>query len=801
MPRLHSVGSTALVVFSGVFVAASARAADPSLSVPKTAGEPAMAVRVAPAGNKGDKSSVLLYASCAAEPCALDRANRLSLDLRFDATRAVLSRLETPAGTRLVWVKIPQTSGTRAYEVVLAPGHAEPLFAGETSAVDDPAATTDRLLTRDVAGKTLLVHSSTPPGGGLCGIGSAPGAIRAWDGRKWTSAALGRLDADAKKRAVTLDARPAPTSATRRYLVPAGGSDESFGRAMVDFEPRTAWTETRSGDGAGEYASFRVDKALGLTAITFTLAPSNPAADFAAPRSFYVLLEGHAYHVQVPSKPGPLQLELAQPIHTSCLSIVLDEASTGTPAPRSVGIAELGVLAALDFQPETTLVRQLGDADAAKADEALATLLGISSDLTATWRKVYPALSPARRAKVDETVAARGCTEAAPLAALALSDKDKEVRARAARKLEQCRKESVPALIAALDAAEPEGVREAGRLLALLAPSVAQKELPLRLGKEATRSALWPALGKAFRSADPAALRAALATANTPEAKLDVVLALGERVAEAFPEARVVIEEAVASTKLDVRFRAVEPALRTHEASLVTKISSDAEPSVRHRALSIMTQREHAAAFDTPAQKALADANPRVRTAAAEYFRAHPEALGTVTPSLFPAAADPWPFVRLAALRALGGAPLAVKQRALATVKERLADQSFDVRRGALEAMNGMPAAWVRDDIMARLDDEDEALPVRSQAARTLGTVCSVADLDRLTTLAQATLTPVAFELEREVGLAAIEALGMIHPADLPKRLAPLRSPKAPVTLKAAADRALAAPPRCAIAK
>lgn len=804
MSRIHPRACISSLVLALVLVAAPAYA-DATLTLAKTATEPALSVLLTRSG--ADKPASLAYASCASTPCAPDRGNKLSVDARFDAQKAQLTQYDTPAGTRLAWLSVPSVAGGSAYEIVLAPGQVEPLFAGETRAVDDAQTTTERLLRRDVGGKTLLVHSSTPPGGGLCGMPSAPGAIRAWDGRKWTSAALGRIDAESKQRATVLEASAAARSASHRYLQPSGGSDESFGRGMVDFEPRTAWIEGRSGDGAGEYASFRLDPALAVRALTVTLSPSAPPPGYAAPKSFFVSLEGHLYRVSVPAKaPSTLQLTLPAPVHSACLSIVLDEANASVPAPRSVGIAELGVIAALDGETESALLARLGDADAAKADEALATLLGMPGDHGAIWKKVYDALTPSRRRKLEDSLAGRGCAESTQLAALALGDADKDARARAVHKLEQCRKESVPALLAVLDSASAAGEQatragEAGRLLALLAPSVAQKELPPRLGREETRAVLWPALGKAFRSADAEAVHAALLAAPTPQAKLDVILASGDRQAEAGPEGGAVIREAIASKELPLRYRAVEPALRSADPALIRALQDDAEPSVRHRALSLMALRPHANAFDVPAQRMLADENPRVRAAAADYFRAHPQALAVAAQSLFPAAADPWPFVRMSALRAVAGAPLAVKQRALPTVKQRLEDKSFDVRRAALVAMTGMPAEWVRDDILARLDDEQEALPVRVEAARALGAVCSRADLDRLTVLAEATLTPMAFELEREVGLAAIEALGMIHPADLQKRLSPLRSAKAPVTLKAAADRAFTAAPRCTPSK
>ncbi len=781
-------------VVSLSLVASRANAEPSALALPKTTLEPAFAARIA--SGIGKAGARIEFASCAAEPCA-PRAGgpSLELDPRFDAAQAELRRFETPSGNRVVWIRLPERGGTHAFEILLAPGHDAPLFAAITSNTADATVTTERVLRRDVAGKTLLLTSTTPPGGGLCGLPTAPGPVRAWDGKKWSAAGLSRLDAADRKRAVTLLAKPAPEVASARYLQPAGGSDESFGKAAVDGDARTAWLETRSGDGAGEYASYRLDKSLAVTALSVRLAPTVLPPGYAAPRAFYILTDSAVYRVSAPLDTDTLRLELPAPVHSACLSVVLDDANEKVPAPRSVGLAELSVHAALDAEAPAALAARL--TDPARADEALATLLGVRADLGPLWKKVIPVLSPERRARVEAAMAERGCAEATSIAVLGLGDADRSVREHAERKLEQCRRESVPALLMTLDDSSPARAGEAGRLLALLAPSAAQKELPPRLGHEATRASFWPALGKAFRSADVATLAAALTAAAEPAAKLDVVLALGERIVEVADAARAVLQDAVGAPELGTRFRAVDPAVRLADATALRVLASDPEPAVRHRVLVGMTQRPRSAGFDASARNALGDVNPRVRAAAADYFRAHPESVGGAAQQLFPAAGDPWPFVRMASLRAIAGASPAAKREALDTIRERLGDPSFDVRKAALEAMAGLPAATVREDILGRLDDEREAVPVRAQAARSLGAVCSVADLDRLTLLAHATLAPMAFELEREVGLAALEALGALHPRDLQKRLEPLRSKKAPATLKAAADRAFAAPARC----
>ena len=100
--------------------------------------------------------------------------------------------------------------------------------------------------------------------------------------------------------------------------------------------------------------------------------------------------------------------------------------------------------------------------------------------------------------------------------------------------------------------------------------------------------------------------------------------------------------------------------------------------------------------------------------------------------------------------------------------------------------------------VRARLADEDEALETRLAAARAVGVLCDLASVDKLTDLAgegaAATATPEALSLS----LAALEGLSATRPDDLAKRLAPLLDSGVKAPVRAAAERALASPGRCA---
>jgi hypothetical protein len=90
--------------------------------------------------------------------------------------------------------------------------------------------------------------------------------------------------------------------------------------------------------------------------------------------------------------------------------------------------------------------------------------------------------------------------------------------------------------------------------------------------------------------------------------------------------------------------------------------------------------------------------------------------------------------------------------------------------------------------IQARLRDEEEYPMVRAAAAQALAALCDTSSLDALTSYAQKLLDPMATAQDHLIGSAALLALGDMHPADLAKRLEPLRAKGAPPQARQAAD-------------
>jgi hypothetical protein len=74
--------------------------------------------------------------------------------------------------------------------------------------------------------------------------------------------------------------------------------------------------------------------------------------------------------------------------------------------------------------------------------------------------------------------------------------------------------------------------------------------------------------------------------------------------------------------------------------------------------------------------------------------------------------------------------------------------------------------------------------------------MCVRSAVGRLTDLALLARAPTD-EADERLGLAAVEALGVLHPADLEKRLAPLRAKDVRAPMRRAAERAISEPGAC----
>jgi HEAT repeat protein len=239
---------------------------------------------------------------------------------------------------------------------------------------------------------------------------------------------------------------------------------------------------------------------------------------------------------------------------------------------------------------------------------------------------------------------------------------------------------------------------------------------------------------------------------------------------------------------------AAELALADPKARALFEQALVGDPDSRVRALATNSVQD-ARAFQPALLRGLADADPRVRMAAAHALATAADA--QAAPTLVSVLRrDSWPAVRGLAAEALGAAPVseATDQQLVAALE----DDAWVVRRSVLGALGARGARAHAEAVLERLDDDEEWPAVRQSAARALGALCYTPALSSLTTHVRTLADPMVPSEERGLGYAALGALRDLAPADLQKRLAPLLDKRAPAGARAAAEAALHdRSPRC----
>jgi hypothetical protein len=154
-----------------------------------------------------------------------------------------------------------------------------------------------------------------------------------------------------------------------------------------------------------------------------------------------------------------------------------------------------------------------------------------------------------------------------------------------------------------------------------------------------------------------------------------------------------------------------------------------------------------------------------------------------------------WSFVKAQAVVVLDAGPTSDDaNRALGAA---LGDASASLRGASLKALGHHRAIEWKDAIRARLEDPEEDVDVRSEAAVALGGVCDRGAADRLAQLARGVAIPGIDRDAQQIGLGALAGLAALHPPDLRQRLAPLLAGSAPAAARAVAERALLQRPSC----
>jgi HEAT repeat protein len=736
---------------------------------------------------------------------------------RIDVAGVKLEVLSIGEGKHVVHARVPDAGRKDlAFEAILAGNDAAPIFAGLTGYTrgedGDRSGQVVLVYDRDDQAKFVLI-AETREDTRICGQDTTPLQARGLEPKtmQLRGATLHRIEKKARDAAARVIAQQRAAGAKpplARVLVATGGSAPGA-QALTDGKVDTTWSEKRPGDGHGEFVTMRAPSEVPIHSLVVTVAPPSPKAEGAAPRTFFVATDQKLFHVTMPKDawldPGSsYEVPLPEPVRTTCVAVVLDEAYTRGASAPEVSLAEVTAITKLDAEGATMddVAKELFGP---RAEEAAALLRRAGDEGLAAVAKRWPSLDGRARAFAVDVAASAGSCEGAAMELLthALADKEAEVRRRALGRIERCGKNATASLVEAVRSDDEARRAAAAPLLAAISPKAAFDPIAEQLGKgrPETRRALRGALARATTSASRDKLLELLRSKDMPlAARLDLLRAIGAKLPELRPDSGAAIADVLRSSPdMRTRYLVAQPLAqlaRSPDATsgeltrLAEMIRRAPEWPVRARAV------ELAAGIGPLAPSivaAVSDPEPRVREAALRAI-----ATGKV-PGASDAAAraltsDVWTFVRVAAADALGAIP--DNGSGQAALAKALDDASPKVRSAAIAALGDLRATRYTRDIRERLDDTKEDVGVRALAARTLGVLCARDAIDRLTKLAQLARSPVD-EADERIGMAAIDALAAIKPPDLDKRLAPLRAKDVRMPVRRAAERALVEPGIC----
>lgn len=718
---------------------------------------------------------------------------------RQDLAAATFTPVPIGEGRSVLHVRIPDVQRKDlAFEAVLAGQREEVIFAGLTGYTrgEEGERSGDAVLVydRDERSKFVLVGELREDTR-ICGQATTPLGARGLDARtmQLRGATFQRIDKAARDAATELDGvrAPAAPQPLAQILLATGGSAPS-GAALTDGAITTAWSELRPGDGHGEFVTMRAPAEVPLHALSFTTAPARPNG--AAPRTLFVATDTTLFHVTLPDgKPGQtVEVPFPEPVRTSCVAIVLDEAFARGTAPE-VALAEVTAITSFDAAHASLadVAKELGT-----RPEALAVLQRAGERGLAAVSDRWPTMNAQARALGVDVASSAGACEgpAMELLTRALGDADAEVKRRAVGRVERCGKAAAPSLAAAVRSGDEARVGPSASLLATIAPSLAVDPIAEALGQGsvARRRALRLALARSLGAASRGRLVSLLEDRSAaPRVQLDRVRATTARLAELRPTSDEAIAALLASKPdMATRWLLVAPVAQLARAGAVEDVArlealakSDPDGAVRARAVELAASIP---ALVPVLDAAAADPEPRVREAALRGMAGAKRGdAGAATRAL----GDAWTFVRVAAVDALGAFG-----NSEPVVEKGLEDASPLVRVAAVGALARSPRSARK--IYARLDDAREDGDVRALAATTLGAMCWRDATDRLTKLALHAADPESERQER-IARASLQALAMLHPPDLAKRLAPLRANDVRPQVQQAAERAIREPGTC----
>jgi hypothetical protein len=749
----------------------------------------------------------LVWRRCRQTPCT-DPPKRIAIPIdrsRLDRASAKVVAVPIGEGRSVLHARVTDVQRKDlAFEALVA-GHADaPIFAGLTGYTrgEEGDRAGDALLfyDRDDKSKFVLI-AETREDTRICGQAITPLGARGLDAKtmQLRGATLHRLDKAIRDDAPKIVAAPLARGPLARLLV-ATGSSAPGAAALTDGSADTAWSEKRPGDGHGEFVTMRAPPEAPIVGFGLTIAPRTPRPEGAAPHTLFVATDSVVFHVTIPedawSKPGQSYgLSLPVPVRTTCVAVILDEAYGRVRDAPEVSLTE--AFALTRFDTDGASIDDVAAALAsARRDEAAAILKRAGDQGLAATAKQFAKLDAQGRQLAVDVAANAGSCEGPAIELLtdALADKEVEVKKSALGRLERCGRAAAPTLATIVRGSDERRRASAAPLLAAMAPAIAATALAEVLGKGSneTRRAVRSAFARAAPSAPRPMLLALLANREAdPAARMDLLRSLGAKLSELRPESDAMIANVLRDApEMPTRYLVAEPLAHLARSGDATEgeltrlgdlMRRDPEPAVRARAIELASG---IGPLEPLVVEATRDAAPRVREAA---LRALPPSRAPLDVEVA-ALADPWTFVRVAAVDALAKHPRG--QNGLARALE---DRHPKVRATALAGLRS--GAHVRA-VRARLDDTQEDADVRAAAARTLGAMCARDATDRLTKLALLSRSPLD-DADERIGMAAIEALSALKPGDLGQRLRPLLAKDVRAPVRRAVERALAEPGSC----
>lgn len=749
-------------------------------------------------------------AACATPRCDLSAAKPLAIREPFasqgltvvrepvtleNGRRAlVLAYGSRDKGQLIVVLAAPLSSAVDHGPVVLWQGMGDP---------DAPASSPNVVEIRALDhGRSQIVIGERLDGIGLCGKRQTLLSPRVLDPVDLTlkAAKIARFDGDERSRAKRLIAerRAGERAKPIAQLLTATGASSAVGApaAAVDGDLETTWSEGRSGDGKGELLTMRVPKDVAITSLSIAPRPrSREIEGGAAPRKLFVATDDDLFELVLPEDgwqhPGAFyDVKLPAPVTTSCLSVVLDESYAAASAKAPVvTIAEVEARTAFDEGGDLkSLVASLDGGDrGARAAAAMLMRGGLAAQRAVA--EGYASLGDQGRLLALDVVDQQGCEAASTLYVRALGGTFEPEGIHARTRIERCRRAAVPALIAAVgDPAHPARLPAADEL-SLIAPGDAVVALaPLIASDDAVlRRKAREAFTRAVGTPRAAEALARLLSSDTlaPAARVHVLRLAAPRLAD--EPVRVAASRALATAATDPATRylllssAATLARAGDEPALASLRTTLADPLPWLRAAGARAAASVPALV--PTVSALAgDAEPRVREAVAT---------GADSAHLPALAADEWTFVRAAAYGAVSAAPPDAALDAMLVARLGVESAPPALVR-ALEAIATRSVKSAAPRLRELAVDGKRTLDVRARAITALGRTCDRGALDLLAGVAGKGASASAPGDDQILATVAIAALGRLHPADLPARLARLGGEGISLMTKSAARAAAA---------